>query len=238
MDVADYGYRWYDPLTGRWPSRDPIEEAGGVNLYAFVRNDPTDLIDLRGLFVEEVKFACNAVEEAAKRLGAQVAVEVGTAAETACSVGSKAVISVNGAIIAVVACTTCTMGDATIPKPIYFDPPGTGTDTGTEDPPPAKCKKCLPCTPPVLTLMYEIAPGASRTTGAHVGVDHVKYWRMNQIPYSAGNPKACECRWNWSHSVDGTLIPIIQEFPGGPLSVPGGPPTVTSGPSLGGGVAP
>jgi RHS repeat-associated protein len=21
-----YGYRWYHPATGRWPSRDPIEE--------------------------------------------------------------------------------------------------------------------------------------------------------------------------------------------------------------------
>ena len=31
-----YGYRYYDPLTGRWPSRDPIEEEGGVNLYGFV----------------------------------------------------------------------------------------------------------------------------------------------------------------------------------------------------------
>ncbi|MEI7957239.1 MAG: RHS repeat-associated core domain-containing protein, partial [Verrucomicrobiota bacterium] len=30
-----YGYRYYDPLTGRWPSRDPIGEKGGVNLYGF-----------------------------------------------------------------------------------------------------------------------------------------------------------------------------------------------------------
>ena len=34
-----YGYRYYDPATGRWPSRDPIEEAGGVNIYAFVFNN-------------------------------------------------------------------------------------------------------------------------------------------------------------------------------------------------------
>ena len=40
-----YGYRWYDPLTGRWPSRDPIEEEGGVNLYGFVGNDSTGVID-------------------------------------------------------------------------------------------------------------------------------------------------------------------------------------------------
>jgi len=23
-----YGYRYYDPVIGRWPSRDPIEEKG------------------------------------------------------------------------------------------------------------------------------------------------------------------------------------------------------------------
>ena len=48
VHVADYGYRYYDPLTGRWPSRDPIEEEGGVNLYGFVRNDGVDRWDLLG----------------------------------------------------------------------------------------------------------------------------------------------------------------------------------------------
>jgi RHS repeat-associated protein len=31
-----YGCRQLNPLTGRWVSRDPIEEDGGVNLYGFV----------------------------------------------------------------------------------------------------------------------------------------------------------------------------------------------------------
>ena len=43
-----YGYRWYDPLTGRWPSRDPIGEKGGLNLYGFVGNDGVDWVDLLG----------------------------------------------------------------------------------------------------------------------------------------------------------------------------------------------
>jgi RHS repeat-associated protein len=43
-----YGYRWYDPVTGRWPSRDPIEESGGVNLYGFNLNGPTNWIDILG----------------------------------------------------------------------------------------------------------------------------------------------------------------------------------------------
>jgi RHS repeat-associated protein len=47
--LFDYGYRWYDPLTGRWPSRDPIEEEGGLNLYGFVGNDGVGAWDYLGL---------------------------------------------------------------------------------------------------------------------------------------------------------------------------------------------
>ena len=43
-----YGYRWYDPLTGRWPSRDPIEERGGVNLYGFIYNSALNNWDYLG----------------------------------------------------------------------------------------------------------------------------------------------------------------------------------------------
>jgi uncharacterized protein RhaS with RHS repeats len=49
--VTDYTYRYYDPLTGRWPSRDPIEERGGANLYAFVWNDGVNSWDYLGLDV-------------------------------------------------------------------------------------------------------------------------------------------------------------------------------------------
>ena len=45
-----YGYRWYDPLTGRWPSRDPIGEQGGVNLYGFVGNDGVGRVDVLGMW--------------------------------------------------------------------------------------------------------------------------------------------------------------------------------------------
>jgi RHS repeat-associated protein len=33
-----YLYRFYDPNLQRWVNRDPIEEAGGINLYTFVNN--------------------------------------------------------------------------------------------------------------------------------------------------------------------------------------------------------
>lgn len=41
--------RHYNPDTGRWLSRDPIEETGGVNLYGFVANSPTCRNDPSGL---------------------------------------------------------------------------------------------------------------------------------------------------------------------------------------------
>ena len=44
-----FGFRYYDPSAGRWLSRDPIGEQGGVNLYGMVRNDPVNSVDTLGL---------------------------------------------------------------------------------------------------------------------------------------------------------------------------------------------
>jgi len=46
--VFYYGFRYYDAETGRWPSRDPIEERGGVNLYAIAANDTINYVDIDG----------------------------------------------------------------------------------------------------------------------------------------------------------------------------------------------
>lgn len=43
-----YGFRYYDPVKGRWPSRDPIEESGGLNIYGFVGNDGVNNWDYLG----------------------------------------------------------------------------------------------------------------------------------------------------------------------------------------------
>lgn len=45
--VSTFGY--YNPTTGRWLSRDPVEESGGKNLYGFVHNDATGRVDPNGL---------------------------------------------------------------------------------------------------------------------------------------------------------------------------------------------
>jgi len=46
---AYYGFREYDPKTGRWMSRDPIGERGGANLYGFAGNDGIGRWDWLGL---------------------------------------------------------------------------------------------------------------------------------------------------------------------------------------------
>ena len=74
------GYRYYNSSSGRWLSRDPIEEpgfqlldtspvedsdqndSGDLNMYAFVNNAPTIFIDGDGLytmmFIGQVSMAC------------------------------------------------------------------------------------------------------------------------------------------------------------------------------------
>ncbi len=42
-------YRYYDPTTGRYVTPDPIGLVGGINLFVYVRNDPTNNIDPLGL---------------------------------------------------------------------------------------------------------------------------------------------------------------------------------------------
>jgi RHS repeat-associated protein len=43
-----YGFRYYNPITGRWPNRDPIGEGGGLNLYGFVNNNAVTQFDTDG----------------------------------------------------------------------------------------------------------------------------------------------------------------------------------------------
>jgi RHS repeat-associated protein len=38
-DLLCYGYRYYNPSTGRWLSKDPLEEMGGLNLYCMTKNN-------------------------------------------------------------------------------------------------------------------------------------------------------------------------------------------------------
>jgi len=49
VDLIAYEYRNYNPLDGRWLSRDPVEEWGGINLVLFSVNSPIRVHDPLGL---------------------------------------------------------------------------------------------------------------------------------------------------------------------------------------------
>ncbi len=69
-DLADFGFdgmyyhqasglsftlnRAYDPNLGRWTTRDPAGENGGINLYDFVGGDPINYFDPMGLAPSQV----------------------------------------------------------------------------------------------------------------------------------------------------------------------------------------
>ncbi|MEZ9187459.1 RHS repeat-associated core domain-containing protein, partial [Vibrio splendidus] len=45
-----FGYRFYSPYQRRWLNRDPLQEQGGINLYAYVNGDPLGYVDPDGRF--------------------------------------------------------------------------------------------------------------------------------------------------------------------------------------------
>ncbi len=54
-ELYDFGLRMYSPAEGKWLSRDPAGEDGGLNLYSFVDNDPINRFDQRGAKGEPIE---------------------------------------------------------------------------------------------------------------------------------------------------------------------------------------
>jgi RHS repeat-associated protein len=48
-----WGYRYYNPVLGRWINRDPLGEPGGLNLYTYCGNEPAGRFDALGLSDDE-----------------------------------------------------------------------------------------------------------------------------------------------------------------------------------------
>ena len=153
MGVTYYGYRYYDPATGRWPSRDPIGEYGLPddyedyediefvqigNLYAFGPNDPINGFDrdgeIWGLVIRGVVW-----------------------------VGSK-------------------VGRFIKPRPIPRPPaPKPPTPKPPTPKPKPKPKGCKPCLPGIGTLMYRVDETGKPHGG--IPCPHSHQFSVNQIPY-------------------------------------------------------
>ncbi|NJO55410.1 MAG: RHS repeat-associated core domain-containing protein, partial [Rhodospirillales bacterium] len=59
-----YGYRYYNPSTGRFINRDLIGELGGLNTSAFVHNDGVSRIDFLGMLDVVEAYRAKAVTDA------------------------------------------------------------------------------------------------------------------------------------------------------------------------------
>ncbi len=51
--------RYYDPVGGRWVTRDPIGQAGGTNLYGYCQGRPVNWTDPNGLRLDSVSAYCS-----------------------------------------------------------------------------------------------------------------------------------------------------------------------------------
>jgi len=52
-----YGFRYYSPALGRWMSRDPVDEEGGLNVFGYVANNVVGEYDYLGMWCDPYDYS-------------------------------------------------------------------------------------------------------------------------------------------------------------------------------------
>lgn len=169
-DLLYYGYRYYNASTGRWLSRDPIEEQGGQNLYAFCYNNGINRIDRDGrvaladdaviLTVIGAIIACTAAEAWVQSPAGQQAIH-----DIVVSASTVADAIADGVKEAAKRCARCLRRN----------------------------KRCLPCNPIVGSIAYRVdRPPSPPHNGIPTPHSHMHV--LTQRPPEAGS-EPCKCEW-------------------------------------------
>ncbi|HSW60815.1 MAG TPA: RHS repeat-associated core domain-containing protein, partial [bacterium] len=58
--LVRFGARDYDPMVGRWTSKEPLGFNGSSNFYVYAENDPVNFVDVNGL----APYKCSSLEDA------------------------------------------------------------------------------------------------------------------------------------------------------------------------------
>jgi RHS repeat-associated protein len=191
-----YGYRYYSTGLGRWASRDPLEEDGGHNLFAFVGGQPVVAVDPLG---EAVLWNCVACAAAIiGEIGGTVAgcaLGCSGAGDYAACLGSCLLSQyspcelwnrLGGNPIAWVGAAACVSCGVTVIADLISA--GKPDDCCPKKPPEPVTPKCNPCVPPVGYTMNR----RCLTLGHGCPGEHTHHAYVWQLP--ATHPtEPCKC---------------------------------------------